>query len=87
MHKNWGKINKKAERNWMMVYPQLINAFYYPTKNQVLFPAAFMQKPLYTRGSPEYLNYGAIGVIAAHEITHGFDSNGRLFDATGKLQN
>ncbi|KAG0253115.1 hypothetical protein DFQ27_007652 [Actinomortierella ambigua] len=85
--KNWGKINKKAERNWMMVYPQLINAFYYPTKNQVLFPAAFMQKPMYTRGSPEYLTYGAIGVVTAHEITHGFDSNGRLFDATGKLQN
>ncbi|KAG0247657.1 hypothetical protein DFQ27_001757, partial [Actinomortierella ambigua] len=56
-NKNWAKINMKTERNWMMVNPQLINGVYYPTRNQVLFPAASMQKPMYTRGSPEYLTY------------------------------
>ncbi|KAF9972590.1 hypothetical protein BGZ73_004291 [Actinomortierella ambigua] len=85
--KNWGKIDKKTNREYMFANPQTINAFYYPTTNQVLFPAAFMQKPVYTRGNPEYLNYGAVGFVAAHEITHGFDSNGRQFDETGKLNN
>ncbi|KAG0233984.1 hypothetical protein BGW42_006965 [Actinomortierella wolfii] len=80
------RAGKKSQRQRMFPDPQTINAFYHPMTNQVIFPAAFVQPPMYRAGAPEYINYGAIGYIAAHEITHGFDISGRLFDADGLLR-
>ncbi|KAG0240086.1 hypothetical protein BGW41_007179 [Actinomortierella wolfii] len=87
IRKNFDLIYQPTIRERMDDDPQTINAFYSPYTNQIIFPAAFFQKPMYVPGVPEYLTYAGIGVIAGHEITHGFDSTGRHYDGTGKLRN
>ncbi|KAG0049846.1 hypothetical protein BGZ83_005339 [Gryganskiella cystojenkinii] len=79
---NLGKpVNKKS----VLFVPQTVNAYYSAFQNQIFFPAGILRPPFFQPENPEYLNYGAIGMIAAHEITHGFDNRGHLFDADGKL--
>ncbi|KAF9900448.1 hypothetical protein EC991_007326 [Linnemannia zychae] len=80
-------FGKPVDRKKMLSYPQMVNAFYNPASNQVLAPAGMLQFPFYHIDSPEYINYGAMGFVAAHEITHGFDSLGSHFDSTGALTN
>lgn len=65
--------------------PAVVNAYYSRNKNQIMFPAGILQPPFYHRYFPKSLNYGGIGVVIGHEITHGFDDKGRLFDKYGNL--
>nr|XP_012143002.1 PREDICTED: endothelin-converting enzyme 1-like isoform X2 [Megachile rotundata] len=65
--------------------PAVVNAYYSRSKNRIMFPAGILQPPFYHRYFPRSLNYGGIGVVIGHEITHGFDDKGRLFDKDGNL--
>ncbi|KOC65561.1 Endothelin-converting enzyme 1 [Habropoda laboriosa] len=65
--------------------PAVVNAYYSRSKNKIMFPAGILQPPFYHRYFPRSLNYGGIGVVIGHEITHGFDDKGRLFDKDGNL--
>lgn len=77
-----GKPVDKAE--WLMS-PQTVNAYYNPTTNEICFPAAILQPPFYNPDADDAVNYGAIGVVISHEMTHGFDDQGRNFDKDGNL--
>ncbi|KAF9149193.1 hypothetical protein BG015_009027 [Linnemannia schmuckeri] len=81
------QAGKTVDRKKMLTTPQTVNAFYSPYANQVLFPAGMLQFPYYHVENPEYVNYGAMGSIAGHEITHGFDSMGSHFDSQGAFRN
>lgn len=67
--------------------PQTINASYQMTDNSINLPAGIFQSPYYRPSDPDYMNYGSIGMVAGHELTHGFDNNGRKYDADGKRKN
>ncbi|KAG0056686.1 hypothetical protein BGZ83_003929 [Gryganskiella cystojenkinii] len=77
----WKPVDKAK---WLMS-PQTVNAYYNPSVNEIVFPAGILQPPFFHVDNPEYLNYGGVGVVAGHELTHAFDNEGRLFDARGKL--
>ncbi len=86
VNRDLNKIGKPLDRNeWHMVPPQ-VNAYYDPAMNEMVFPAGILQPPFFTRGAPDAVNYGAIGMVVGHELTHGFDDEGRQFDATGNLR-
>jgi len=70
--------------DWEMT-PQTVNAYYSPTKNEIVFPAAILQPPFFDPKADMAVNYGAIGAVIGHEITHGFDDQGRHYDSTGAL--
>ncbi|XP_055944796.1 endothelin-converting enzyme 1-like isoform X2 [Argiope bruennichi] len=72
------------ERDWF-VQPLVVNAFYEATGNAVIFPVGILRTPIFTPDRPKYLNYGMLGVVIGHEITHGFDNSGRKFDKVGNL--
>lgn len=80
--KKWGKPVDKTE--WGMT-PQTINAYYNPVANEIVFPAGILQAPFFDPESSDAENYGGIGVVIGHELTHGFDDQGRLFDAKGNM--
>ena len=67
--------------------PQTVNAYYNPTTNEICFPAGILQPPFYNSDADDAVNYGAIGVVISHEMTHGFDDQGRLFDKEGNMNN
>jgi len=67
--------------------PQTVNAYYNPTMNEIVFPAAILQPPFFDMGADDAVNYGAIGAIIGHEIGHGFDNRGSTFDGDGALRN
>ncbi|GFY44655.1 endothelin-converting enzyme 2 [Trichonephila inaurata madagascariensis] len=67
------------------VQPLVVNAFYEATGNAVIFPVGILRTPIFTPDRPKYLNYGMLGVVIGHEITHGFDNSGRKFDKVGNL--
>ncbi|HAQ65148.1 MAG TPA: peptidase M13 [Bacteroidales bacterium] len=77
-----GKPVDKAE--WVMT-PQTVNAGYVPSKNEIVFPAAILQPPFFYQDGDDAVNYGAIGVVIGHEMTHGFDDQGRKYDLKGNL--
>ncbi|KAL4221850.1 Membrane metallo-endopeptidase-like 1 [Mactra antiquata] len=81
------KLRKDVDKTEWGMSPATVNAYYSPSTNQITFPAAILQPPFYTHDQPAYLNYGGIGYVIGHEITHGFDDQGRLFDKDGNLQN
>ena len=66
--------------------PQTINAYYSPLTNQITFPAAILQPPYFNPQADPAVNYGAIGAVIGHEIGHGFDDQGRRFDASGRIR-
>ena len=70
---------------WHMT-PQTVNAYYNPTMNEVVFPAAILQPPFFDPGADDAVNYGAIGAVIGHEIGHGFDDQGSAFDGTGRVE-
>lgn len=83
-YKKWGKpVNKKE---WGMT-PQTVNAYYNPLNNEIVFPAAILQAPFFDPEASDAENYGGIGVVIGHEMTHGFDDQGRNFDAQGNMVN
>jgi putative endopeptidase len=80
------KIGKPVDRKeWQMTTPT-INAYYDPTQNNINFPAGILQPPFYFSDGDDAVNYGGIGLVIGHEITHGFDDRGRLYDADGNLK-
>ena len=79
-------LPKPVDRNQWGMLPQTNNAYYDPSTNQITFPAAILQPPYFDPGADPAANYGSIGATIGHEIGHGFDDQGRLYDATGKLR-
>ncbi|MEI7594368.1 MAG: M13 family metallopeptidase [Bacteroidota bacterium] len=79
------KINKPVDRTEWGMTPQTINAYYSPTMNEIVFPAAILQPPFFFMDADDAVNYAAIGTIIGHEMTHGFDDKGRLYDNKGNL--
>jgi putative endopeptidase len=80
------KVGKPTNRGEWGMPPQLINAQYDPTNNDITFPAAILLPPFFSASNDDALNYGAIGAVIGHEMTHGFDDNGRLYDQVGNLR-
>ncbi|CAF0711924.1 unnamed protein product [Brachionus calyciflorus] len=76
-------LRKKSDKKEWLIGPAIVNAFYSSPNNQICFPAGILQFPFYDVESPNYLNYGGIGSVIGHEITHGFDDRGRLYDKDG----
>ena len=79
------KAGKPVDRDEWYMTPQTVNAYYNPTTNEICFPAGILQYPFFDPKADEAFNYGAIGVVIGHETTHGFDDQGRQFDATGNM--
>jgi putative endopeptidase len=83
---NWSRLGKPVERwRWGMT-PQTVNAYYNPTNNEIVFPAAILQPPFFNKDADDAVNYGAIGAVIGHEISHGFDDQGRKSDGDGNLR-
>jgi putative endopeptidase len=80
------KVDKPVDRTEWLAPPQTINAGYFPLNNEIFFPAAILQPPLFDPAADDALNYGAIGAVIGHELTHGFDDQGAQFDAEGNLR-
>ena len=79
------EVGKAVDREKWMMPPQMVNAYYMPTTNEICFPAAILQPPFYNPDADDAVNYGAIGVVIAHEMTHGFDDQGSQFDKMGNM--
>ena len=84
VNEKWGKPVDREE--WHMT-PQTVNAYYNPTTNEICFPAGILQYPFFDMNEDDAFNYGAIGVVIGHEMTHGFDDQGRQFDKEGNFAN
>ncbi len=80
------KAGKPVDRDEWYMTPQTVNAYYNPTTNEICFPAGILQYPFFDPKADEAFNYGAIGVVIGHEMTHGFDDQGRQYDADGNLR-
>ena len=80
------KAGKPVDRDEWYMYPQTVNAYYNPTTNEICFPAGILQPPFFDMEADDAFNYGAIGVVIGHEMTHGFDDQGRQFDKDGNMQ-
>ena len=80
-------VNKPVDRTEWLMTPQTINAYYNPTTNEICFPAGILQPPFFNAEADDACNYGAIGVVIGHEMTHGFDDQGAQFDKDGNLKN
>jgi len=81
------KLGKPIDRTEWGMGPQTINAYYNPLLNEIVFPAAILQPPFFDANADEAVNYGGIGMVIGHELTHGFDDQGSQFDANGNLTN
>jgi putative endopeptidase len=81
------KIGRPVDRAEWSMTPPTVNAYYDPTQNNINFPAGILQPPFYSNQADDAVNYGAAGVVIGHELTHGFDDEGRQFDADGNLKN
>ena len=84
---NLRKFGKPVDKDEWLMSPQTVNAYYNPTTNEICFPAAILQPPFYNPDADDAVNYGAIGVVIGHEMTHGFDDQGRNFDKDGNMNN
>ncbi len=80
------KIGKPVDREEWGMTPQTVNAYFHPSMNEIVFPAAILQPPFFNMNADDAVNYGAIGVVIGHEITHGFDDQGRNYDKNGNLK-
>ena len=80
-------VNKPATREEWFMTPQTVNAYYNPATNEICFPAGILQPPFFNPDADEACNYGAIGVVIGHEMTHGFDDQGAQYDRDGNLRN
>ncbi|MBQ9891606.1 MAG: M13 family metallopeptidase [Bacteroidales bacterium] len=84
---NMSKLGKPTDKTEWGMTPQTVNAYYNPTTNEICFPAAILQPPFFNPDADNAVNYGGIGVVIGHEMSHGFDDQGRLFDASGNMVN
>lgn len=84
---SWSKWNKPVDRKEWHMPAHMVNAYYDPQQNQIVFPAAILQAPFYSLEQSSSANYGGIGAVIAHEISHAFDTNGASFDENGSLNN
>ena len=85
MRRQLAKIGQPVDRTEWGMTPPTVNAYYNPAMNEMVFPAGILMPPFYTQGANDAVNYGAIGLVVGHELTHGFDDEGRKFDARGNL--
>ncbi len=83
---NYKKLNKPVDKTEWHMTPQTVNAYYSPSSNEICFPAGILQAPYFDLTADDAQNYGAIGVVIGHEMTHGFDDQGRQYDKNGNLQ-
>jgi len=84
---NLDKLGKPTDKTEWGMTPQTVNAYYNPTTNEICFPAAILQKPFFDPNADDPVNYGGIGVVIGHEMSHGFDDQGSMFDASGNMVN
>ena len=83
----FSKLYKKVDRTEWHMNPQMVNAYYSPSSNEIVFPAGILQPPFFSENYDTALNFGGIGMVIGHEMTHGFDDEGCKFDAKGNLNN
>lgn len=83
--RNMAKVDKPIDKGEWVMTPQTVNAGYVPSKNEIVFPAAILQPPFFYKDGDDAVNYGAIGVVIGHEMTHGFDDQGRKYNLKGNL--
>ncbi len=86
-HYTMDKIGKPVDRTEWGMTPQTVNAYYNPSMNEIVFPAGILQPPFFNKDADDAVNYGAIGVVIGHEMSHGFDDQGRQFNGNGNLKN
>lgn len=79
------KIGKAVDKTEWGMTPQTVNAYYNPTNNEIVFPAGILQPPFFNKDADDAVNYGSIGVVIGHEMTHGFDDQGRKYDKDGNM--
>jgi len=80
------EIGKKVDKTKWLMTPQTVNAYYEPSMNEIVFPAGILQHPFFDKDADDAINYGAMGAVIGHEVTHGFDDQGRQYDLTGNLK-
>ena len=85
MADNYSRVGKPVDKAEWLMSPQTVNAYYNPMTNEICFPAAILQPPFFNPDADDAVNYGAIGVVISHEMTHGFDDQGRHFDKDGNM--
>uniref|UniRef100_A0A8C7JR69 Membrane metalloendopeptidase like 1 n=1 Tax=Oncorhynchus kisutch TaxID=8019 RepID=A0A8C7JR69_ONCKI len=86
-HKTLKKLREPVDPDMWIIGAAVVNAFYSPNRNQIVFPAGILQPPFFSKQQLQALNFGGIGMVIGHEITHGFDDNGRNFDKDGNMLN
>ncbi|KAJ3726361.1 hypothetical protein DFJ43DRAFT_1195956 [Lentinula guzmanii] len=84
--RSWLQLGKQRDVNAWEMYPSMVNAYFNPPANEIVFPAGILQPPFFKKDWPAYISYGAFGHVASHELTHAFDSAGRLYNPQGKLE-
>ncbi len=82
---NRKRLLKPVDKTEWGMTASTVNAYYTPLMNEIVFPAGILQTPFYNAEDPMYLNYGAIGMVVGHELTHAFDDSGRKYDSKGRL--
>src|SRR5690606_22377958 len=85
IQKNFDDYGKPVDKTKWGMPPQMVNAYYNPAYNEIVFPAAILQPPFYDYKADEAVNYGGIGAVIGHEISHGFDDQGARYNADGNL--
>ena len=82
---NLNKLGQSQDKSEWVMTPPTVNAYYHPLQNNINFPAGILQPPFFDKTKDDAVNYGAIGMVIGHELTHGFDDSGRRFDAKGNV--
>ena len=85
--RQFGRLEEPVDTTEWLLPPHIVNAYYHPLLNEIVFPAGILQPPFFWAEADDAVNYGGIGTVIGHEITHGFDDQGSQFDATGALRN
>ena len=80
------RINAPTDRERWFMTPQTVNAYYHPSLNEIVFPAAILQAPFFDPEADEAVNFGSLGAVVGHEMTHGFDDQGRKYDSDGNMR-
>jgi endothelin-converting enzyme len=85
VNQSWSALGRPVDRNEWGMTPPTVNAYYNPAGNEIVFPAGIMQYPAFGGELPQYMNYGAFGAVAGHELSHAFDNNGKNYDPSGNF--